>query len=181
MGRGVFAMETIDRILSLLEKPWVQALLGLLLGAIAPVWAWMTALAGPLVVVLALLGFAAAFWFVNGLADYQKRRKEEHELPDYDAWLVVRRINLKQVALLLADKNPLITGLGQRPYAYFRLLLQAVVDGDLPSPNKPEGSTEDRAFLGVDVKLDDVAKVPEIRNINPEPKILALIRHKHCT
>lgn len=169
-------MAILNWLLSQLDKAWVKSVLGVLSGLVAPYWAWVTALPGPAIYLFALIGIPAGLFSWMVLTEFI-RWVTLFRPPDYEAWLRPDHLNLKQAALLLADVDPLMDRMTQKPYTYFLVLKQAVMANELPCTSRPpRDHVADGSYLGVGVKLKDVAKLPAIAN--HKPKAIQLLEAK---
>jgi hypothetical protein len=127
-------LETIDRLLSILERAgtWGLAAMSLIPGGGAYVWASTIQIPGPVAAVLGLYGVAGGLWLHAGLTDLRRQRRKRESLPDYDKWNLVITFTFAQAANLWTDRRPDMS-MDDSSYAVFRMLKEQAQAGELPA------------------------------------------------
>ncbi|HUN70132.1 MAG TPA: hypothetical protein VMU46_15130 [Burkholderiales bacterium] len=131
-------MEPIDRLLSLLDKAGTLglAVMSLIPGVGAYLWAAQIQIPGPVAAVIGIYGLAGGLWLHTGLTELKRQRRRNEARPDYAKWNLVTTFTLAQAANLWVDRRPDME-LDDSANAIFRMLKEQAEAGRLDA--NPQG------------------------------------------
>ena len=159
-------LETIDRLLSILERAgiWGLAAMSLIPGGGAYLWASVIQIPRPIAAVLGLYGLAGGLWLHTGLTDLRRQRRRSESLPDYEKWNLVTTFTFAQAASLWTDRRPDMS-MDDSAHAVFRMLKEQAEAGGLDA--NPAGPSFHRDSLVLRGDLMALA-----RRMKQRPKFL---------
>lgn len=135
MAGGKSIVETlgaVDKALSALERlgKWGLALMAIVPGGVAYVWAVAGQIPSSVAGVLALYAVAGGLWLHNGLNDLRRIRQQSAERPNYEGWDHVENFTFGQAANLWAGLEPGAM-VKRKGYPYLRMLKEQALDGTI--------------------------------------------------
>ena len=159
-------LAALDRILSVLERAgtWGMALVSLLPGVGAYLWASLSRMPGPVAAVLAVYGVAGGLWLYTSLMELRWQRRRNELRPDYEKWNLVATFTFAQAANLWADRRPELS-FDDSAEAIFRMLKEQAKAGRLDANAMGEDFDRDALVLRGDL-------VRLARRLKQRPKFL---------
>jgi hypothetical protein len=132
MAQADQLLETLDRLLSILERTgsWGLVAVSLLPGGLAFLWALLIPMPTPVAAVLGVYGLAGGLWLYTSLMQLRWQRRRNELRPDYEKWNLVTTFTLAQAANLWADRRPELV-FDDSAHAIFSMLKEQTRSGAL--------------------------------------------------